>query len=83
MNQSRRLQPPSPLFQYAPVGARVLSGYWQEVYTVTSHNTDGTVTVQWEDGKVTTHRTAFEHPRYIGDKRADQILNHMELLATG
>jgi hypothetical protein len=65
---------------YAPVGARVLSGYWGAEYTVLSHNEDGTVTVRWEGeplgtyqrepwtGTVVSHRTPFE-------PRADVIMS--------
>jgi len=60
--------------RYAPVGAVVFSGYWNQSYAVLSHNTDdnamcsdGTVTVRWQDGRVTTHCTAM-------DWRHDRIL---------
>lgn len=55
--------------KYAPEGAVVFSAYWQEHYTVLSHNADGSVTVRWHgtksgpdgamqhEGRETTHRT--------------------------
>lgn len=62
-------------FRYAPVGSRVLSGYWRKVDVVLSHNIDGTETVRDEEtGVVRTHCTSFDHPRWPGDKSADLIL---------
>ncbi|HTZ63504.1 MAG TPA: hypothetical protein VMB51_05315 [Solirubrobacteraceae bacterium] len=43
--------------RYAPVGALVYCAYWQEHYTVVSHNDDGTVTVDWH-GDARTHESA-------------------------
>jgi hypothetical protein len=57
--------------RYGPVGALVLSSYWQLVHRVISHNPDGSVTVetiehplnssQWKNDRtmfrVTTHST--------------------------
>ena len=54
---------------YAPVGAVVFNAYWQEHYTVMSHNADGTVTVQWHGDarcsnpsppRTGTHRTPLD-----------------------
>jgi hypothetical protein len=61
--QSRQSKP-----RYAPVGATVRSGYWQETYRVLSHNDDESVTVQWltgpSAGQCRTHFTAFNHSRH-------------------
>jgi len=55
--------------RYAPVGAIVLCSYWQEHYTVLSHNLDGTVTVRWHGDarcanplppRESTHRTPLD-----------------------
>ena len=50
--------------RYAPVGAVVWNTYWRRHYRVQSHNTNGTVTVQWDDDdKLVTHRTPFDQRR--------------------
>lgn len=57
-----------PEHGYAPVGAIVYCAYWQEHYTVRSHNDDGTVTVHWHGDarcretvpRDTTHRTPLD-----------------------
>ena len=52
------------------VGGRYLCGYWRQSYTVTAiFHRDGMpwLTVMWDDGKSTTHFTAW-------DERRDRIL---------
>lgn len=55
--------------RFAPVGSTVFNNYWQETYTVMSHNDDGSITVKWHgDARVsnpsppreTTHRTPLD-----------------------
>lgn len=49
------------------VGGQYRSGYWQKNYTVTAIEiTDDmtwSMTVQWEDGRVTSHCTAWNPKR--------------------
>lgn len=51
------------------VGGEYFCGYWQLRYTVTKIAEDfSTVTVLWEDGRVTTHKTPW-------DARRDKIVS--------
>lgn len=73
---------------YAPVGAVVLDRYWGCVYTVLSHNDDGSVTVRWDGdhpassdqwhsdphfrGRVGTHFTPMDRKDKILDAQSSR-----------
>jgi hypothetical protein len=42
------------------VGGRYFDSYWKEPYTVESINPDGSLTLRWDDGRVTTSRTRWQ-----------------------
>ena len=69
---------PAP-FRFAPVGSRVLSSYWQQVDIVLAHVNDGVLVRDEVTGRERWHCTAFSHPRWDGDYRADQILGTVDL----
>lgn len=62
--------------QYGPVGAVIYNAYWQEHYTVLSHNSDDTVSVAWHGDarysnptppRTTTHCTPLDRrDRMVG-----------------
>jgi hypothetical protein len=69
-----RSLPKSQLGRYGPVGTVVFCDYWQEHYTVRSHNENGTVTVDWHGdrravnprpARTTTHSTPLEDRDWI------------------
>lgn len=49
------------------LGGRYRSGYWRQEYTVTAimpNETYGVViTCEWDDGRITSHFTAWDHKR--------------------
>lgn len=60
--------------KYGNVGEVWHSDYWNENYTVLSHNENGTVTVRWSDGRETTHRTRLSRRDYrVSPVPLDQI----------
>ena len=42
------------------VGGRYVCGYWGREYTVLDIAPDGTMRVQWDDGVITCHTTAWD-----------------------
>lgn len=53
---------PHPSADPRVVGGVYRSGYWRQTYTVLDRR-DGTLTVLWEDGQETVHRTAWDAGR--------------------
>jgi hypothetical protein len=52
------------------VGCEYWCGYWRKHYTVLAFG-ENTITIRWEDGQVTTHRTAWDQGRDLIVRPAD------------
>jgi hypothetical protein len=64
---------------YAPVGSTVYNNYWNEFYTVKSHNDDGSITISWHGTRnsiprYSTHRTDIDDRDHIVSSLSDYLV---------